>query len=63
MDNVAPPEPKMKGLYFMYGPDFSYNALNWDDDWWHLKRGVNFNTGQQIEFKPPSQPTGLPQRK
>lgn len=63
MDNVAPPKPKMKGLYFMYGPDFSYNALHWDDDWWHLKTGVNFNTGQQIEFRPASQPTGLPQRK
>jgi hypothetical protein len=63
MDNVAPPKPAMKGLYFMYGPDFSYNALNWDDDWWHLKSGVNFNTGQQIEFTPPSQPTGLPLRK
>jgi hypothetical protein len=62
MDNVAPPQPKMKGLYFIYGPDFSYNALYWDDDWWHLINGVNFNTGQEIEFTPPSQPTGLPKR-
>ncbi len=62
MDNIGPPEPKMKGLYFMYGPDFSYNALYWEDDWWHLINKVNFNTGQQIEFRPPSQPTGLPKR-
>lgn len=62
MDKLAPPQPKMKGLYFMYGPDFTYDALHWEDDWWHLSEGVNFNTGQQIEFRPPSQPTDLPKR-
>lgn len=62
MDHLAPPEPKMKGLYQMYGPDFSYDALYWEDGWWHLKTGVNFNTGQEIEIKPPSLPTDLPQR-
>ncbi|MCR9154415.1 MAG: hypothetical protein NXI09_09925 [Bacteroidetes bacterium] len=62
MDHLAPPEPKMKGLYQMYGPDFSYDGLFWDDGWWHLKTGVNFNTGQQIEIKPPSQPKDLPYR-
>lgn len=60
MDNIGPPQPKLKGLYFMYGPDFSYNAMYWEDDWWHLVNGVNFNTGQEIEFRPPSQPTDLP---
>jgi len=62
MDHLAPPEPKMKGLYQMYGPDFSYDALYWEDGWWHLKTGVNFNTGQEIEIKPPSQPKDLPNR-
>ncbi len=62
MDHLGPPEPKMKGLYQMYGPDFSYDALYWEDGWWNLKTGVNFNTGQQIEIKPPSQPKGLPPR-
>ncbi len=60
MDHLAPPEPKMKGLYQVYGPDFTYDGLYWEDDWWRLKTGVNFNTGQQIEIKPPSQPTDLP---
>lgn len=62
MDHLAPPEPKMKGLYQMYGPDFSYDALYWEDGWWHLKSGVNFNTGQQIEIRPPNLPTDLPKR-
>lgn len=62
MDHLAPPEPKMKGLYQMYGPDFSYDALYWDDGWWHLKTGVNFNTGQEIQIVPPSQPKDLPNR-
>lgn len=62
MDHLAPPEPKMKGLYQMYGPDFSYDGLYWEDDWYHLKVGVDFNTGQKIEIKPPSQPLDLPKR-
>lgn len=62
MDHLAPPEPKMKGLYQMYGPDFSYDGLYWEDDWYHLKNGVDFNTGQQIEIKPPSQPLDLPKK-
>lgn len=62
MDHLAPPEPKLKGLYQMYGPDFSYDALYWDDGWWRLKSGVNFNTGQEILIVPPSQPKDLPNR-
>lgn len=62
MDHLGPPEPKMKGFYQVYGPDFSYDALYWEDGWWHLKSGVSFNTGQVIEIKPPSQPTDLPKR-
>lgn len=62
MDHLAPPEPKLKGLYQMYGPDFTYDALYWEDGWWRLRTGVNFNTGQQIQIKPPSQPKDLPSR-
>lgn len=62
MDHLAPPQPKLKGVYTMYGPDFSYDALYWEDGWWHLKTGVSFNTGQDIEIKPPSLPTDLPKR-
>ena len=63
MDHLAPPEPKMKGLYQVYGPDFSYDALYWEDDWFHLQTGADFNTGQEIQIRPPSQPLGLPGKK
>jgi len=63
MDHLAPPEPKMKGLYQVYGPDFSYDALYWEDGWWYLKNGVNFNTGQDILIVPPSLPIDQPQNR
>ena len=40
MDHLAPPSEKMKGLYRTYGPDFTYDALYWEDGWWRLERGV-----------------------
>ncbi|HAD98590.1 MAG TPA: hypothetical protein DCG19_14360 [Cryomorphaceae bacterium] len=60
MDHLVPPEPKMKGVYQLYGPDMSYDGLEWDDDWWYLRKEVEFNTGQHIPIVPPSKPTGLP---
>lgn len=40
MDHLAPPSEKMKGLYRTYGPDFTYDALYWEDGWWHLEKEV-----------------------
>lgn len=40
MDHLAPPSKKMKGLYRTYGPDFTYDALYWEDGWWHLEKEV-----------------------
>lgn len=60
MDHLAPPDVKMKGLYIMYGPDFTYDGLYYEDDWWHLSEGVQFNTQQEVIIKPPSEPIDLP---
>ena len=60
MDHLVPPDPKLKGVYQMYGPDMSYDGLEWDDDWWHLKQEVKFNSGQNVPIIPPSKPTNLP---
>lgn len=62
MDHLAPPDPKMKGLYQTYGPDFSYDALVWEDGWWHLQENVRFNSGQERAIRPPTKPLDLPQR-
>jgi hypothetical protein len=40
MDNVTPPDAKLKGIYDQYGPDFSYNALVWGKNGWELQRDV-----------------------
>lgn len=61
MDHLAPPQANMKGFYQMYGPDFTYDALYWDDGWWHLERDVKFNTGQPVKQAPPPKPDGLPE--
>jgi hypothetical protein len=63
MDHLAPPDPKLKGLYQTYGPDFTYDALYWEDNWWHLQERVKFNTGQNNPIVPPKKPTGLPPKK
>ncbi|MEQ9262463.1 MAG: hypothetical protein RLP14_04810 [Owenweeksia sp.] len=60
MDHLVPPDPKLKGVYQVYGPDMSYDGLEWDDDWWHLKQEVRFNSGQNVPIIPPSKPTNLP---
>ncbi len=58
MDHLCPPNPRLKGLYNMYGPDMTYDGLEWDDDWWHLRPQVKFNSGQNIDIRPPDRPIG-----
>lgn len=60
MDHLSPPDAKLKGVYRMYGPDMSYDALRWDKKWWYLDEEVKFNTGQKIEIRPPDKPLDLP---
>lgn len=60
MDHLSPPNDKLKGVYQMYGPDFTYDGLVWDDGWWNLETGVLFNSGQENRIVPPSGPVGLP---
>lgn len=63
MDHLSPPDEKLKGVYQEYGPDMSYDGLEWEDDWWHLREEVRFETGQEIPIVPPDKPTDLPPAK
>ncbi len=63
MDHLAPPDIKLKGVYRMYGPDMSYDALRWDKKWWYLDKEVKFNSRQDIEIKPPDKPLDLPEKR
>lgn len=58
MDHLIPPNPRLKGLYDMYGPDMTYDGLEWDDDWWYLRPQIKFNTNQEIEIRAPDRPVG-----
>lgn len=60
MDHLSPPDARVKGVYRMYGPDMTYDALEWDDGWWHLREGIEFDTGQEVPIVPPDKPTDLP---
>jgi hypothetical protein len=62
MDHLAPADVKLKGVYQTYGPDFSYDALYWKNDWWYLQSNIQFNSGQNNLIVPPNKPTGLPKR-
>lgn len=43
MDHLAPPDPKLKSLYQLYGPDFTYDALTWKKGWWYLEEQVKID--------------------
>lgn len=60
MDHLSPPDENLKGVYQQYGPDMSYDALEWEDDWWQLREEVKFNSGQKVPIIPPDKPTDLP---
>lgn len=54
MDHLSPPDVAQRGQYQYYGPDFSYDGLVWDKEWWILKEEVRFNSGQNIQIRPPA---------
>ena len=39
-DHLSPEAPSLKGVYAFYVPDFSYDALIWEEDKWLLKEDV-----------------------
>lgn len=59
MDHVVPPDASQKGFYMVYGPDFTYDALVWKDEEWHLEKMITF--GNEVETPAPGTnlPTGL----
>jgi hypothetical protein len=56
MDHLSPPDVSDKGNYAKYGPDFSYDGLVFEKGWWQLEEEVRFNSGQNIQIRPPAEP-------
>lgn len=50
MDHVSPPDASQKGFFMVYGPDFTYDALVWKDEEWHLEKMIHF--GNDVETPP-----------
>ncbi len=50
MDHLAPPDASKKGVFAVYGPDFSYDGLFWKEGHWHLKEQIKFDTGIKDEI-------------
>jgi outer membrane lipoprotein-sorting protein len=40
-DHLAPSRPSYRGKYQFYGPDFSYDALEFDKGFWYYKKDVD----------------------
>ena len=41
LDHLSPPEPKYKGLYQYYGPDYSYDAFIFRAGRWYLQSDID----------------------
>lgn len=47
MDHLAPAQPMYQGNYMHYGPDFSYDALHFDEGFWHFTPDVKIQNSKQ----------------
>jgi hypothetical protein len=47
MDHLSPPDASMQRDWKMYGPDFSYDGIYWEDGKFYLKKQIEFNSGQR----------------
>ncbi|MDX5427879.1 MAG: hypothetical protein LPK46_06385 [Bacteroidota bacterium] len=63
MDHLSPPDASMQRQWMLYGPDFSYDGLYWDDEKWHLKRELVIKSDLRTPAPADSVPQGLPQRR
>lgn len=63
MDHLSPKDAKMKGMYQFYGPDFTYDALEWSKKGWVLEEGVKPESDINAPIVPPDRGEGLPPRK
>ena len=61
MDHLAPPDASMKKEWKVYGPDFTYDALNWDEGMWQLTEGISIEGQRQPIPNAPAQ-QGLPDK-
>ncbi|MFW5805747.1 MAG: hypothetical protein ACOCVX_04380 [Bacteroidales bacterium] len=54
-DHLTPGNPKFKGQYDYYGPDYSYDAFEWDGKRWNFKSNIdpeiaiNYKKNKKIE--------------
>ena len=47
MDHLSPPDASFQRDWKMYGPDFSYDGIYWDNGKFYLKKQIEFDSGLQ----------------
>jgi hypothetical protein len=60
-DHLAPPDASMQTDWRTYGPDFTYDALYWEDGYWQLEEGIEMKGATRPTQKSQVQ-QGLPER-
>ena len=62
-DHLAPPDPKLKGKFDLYGPDMSYDGYKLVNGRWKLQEDIdlkNTPTDQDDQFNDPRKLKGGP---
>ena len=54
-DHLSPSESRYEGQKQYYGPDFSYDALEFKKGKWHYQSTINFKSSEKINKKKPRQ--------
>jgi hypothetical protein len=60
-DHLAPPDASMKEDWNTYGPDFTYDALYWEEGYWQLEEGIEMK-GDTSPTSPQQVQQGLPEK-
>jgi hypothetical protein len=59
MDHLSPRSADVKGVAALYGPDMTYDALEWDGKRWNLRENVDVrDPNLQVTFPDPKAPRG-----
>ena len=59
MDHLAPQDASMKRMYSFYGPDFTYDALNWKKGHWKLEEQIEAPSEIPARIAPPDRGSDL----
>ena len=51
-DHLSPSQKKFEGQYLYYGPDMTYDGLEFKNGFWNLKSNIVLKNKKQIKKEP-----------